>query len=48
MLRFKSFDAAQSTLVGIELMHMIRKRQLVLEEGDEGLTAAELFYSLAA
>jgi putative transposase len=48
MLGFKAFDAAQSTLVGIELMHMIRKRQLVVEEGDKGLTAAELFYSLAA
>jgi putative transposase len=48
MVGFKAFDAAQSTLVGIELMHMIRKRQLVVEEGDEGLTAAELFYSLAA
>jgi putative transposase len=48
MLGFKAFDAAQSTLVGIELMHMIKKRQLVVAEGDEGLTAAELFYSLAA
>ncbi len=48
MLGFKSFAAAQDTLVGIELMHMIKKRQLVIEEGDEGLTAAELFYSLAA
>jgi putative transposase len=48
MLGFKAFDAAQSTLVGIELMHMIKKRQLVVEEGDEGRTAAELFYSLAA
>ena len=28
MLGFKSFEAAQSTLVGIELMHMLRKRQL--------------------
>ena len=27
---------------------MIKKRQLVVEEGNEGLTAAELFYSLAA
>jgi transposase-like protein len=25
MLGFKSFDAAQSTLAGIELMHMLRK-----------------------
>jgi hypothetical protein len=29
-------------------MHMIKKKQMVLEAGDEGLTAAELFYSLAA
>jgi hypothetical protein len=29
-------------------MHMIKKRQLVVEEGDEGLTAAARFYSLAA
>jgi len=48
MLGFKAFDAAQSTLVSIELMHMIKKRQMVVEEGNEGLTAAELFYSLAA
>ena len=48
MLGFKSFEAAQNTLVGIELMHMIKKRQMVVEAGDEGLTAAELFYSLAA
>src|SRR6266702_2879959 len=48
MLGFKAFDAAQSTLVGIELMHMIKKRQLVVEEGNEGRTAAEHFYALAA
>jgi putative transposase len=48
MLGFKSFAAAQDTLVGIELMHMIKKKQMVGEAGDEGLTAAELFYSLAA
>src|SRR4029434_2143580 len=48
MLGFKSFDAAQDTLVGIELMHMIKKRQMVVEAGEEGLTAAKLFYSLAA
>jgi putative transposase len=47
MLGFKSFDAAQSTLAGIELMHMLRKGQL--EAAIEvGLTAAEQFYSLAA
>jgi putative transposase len=48
MLGFKAFAAAQDTLVGIELMHMIKKRQMVVQEGDEGLTAAEQFYSLAA
>jgi putative transposase len=47
MLGCKSFDAAQSTLAGIELMHMLRKGQL--EEGiEQGLTAAEQFSSLAA
>jgi len=48
MLGFKAFSAAQDTLVGVELMHMIRKKQMVVEAGEEGLTAAELFYSLAA
>jgi putative transposase len=48
MLGFKSFDAAQRTLAGIELMHMIQKRQMVVEAGDEGLTAADQFYALAA
>ena len=48
MLGFKSFTAAQDTLVGIELMHMIRKKQMVVEAGGEDLTAAEQFYSLAA
>ena len=48
MLGFKAFEAAQDTLVGIELMHMIKKRQMRMEAGDEGRTAAELFYSLAS
>jgi hypothetical protein len=48
MWGFKSFEAAQDTLVGIELMHMIKKRQLRVEAGEEALTAAEPFYSLAA
>ena len=48
MLGFKSFGAAQSTLVGIELMHMLKKGQMVVEAGAEGLTSAEPFYSLAA
>jgi len=29
-------------------MHMIKKRQLGVEEGNEGCTAAEQFYALAA
>jgi hypothetical protein len=44
----QSFDAAHDTLVGIELMHMLKKRQLVVAAGEESLTATELFYSLAA
>src|SRR5438105_10758753 len=48
MLGFKAFEAAQDTLAGIELMHMIKKKQLMIETEDEGLTTAELFYSLAA
>jgi putative transposase len=48
MLGFKSFDAAQDTVVGIELMHMLKKSQMVVEAGEESLIAAELFYSLAA
>jgi putative transposase len=48
MLGCKSFAAAQDTLVGIELMQMIKKRQRVVEEGEEGLTAAEQFYALAS
>ena len=35
-------------LAGVELMHMIKKRQRVVEVEDGGRTAAELFYSLAA
>jgi transposase-like protein len=48
MLGFKAFDAAQCTLAGVERMPMIKTRQMVVEAGDEGLTAAALFYSLAA
>ena len=48
MLGFKVFDAAEATLIGIELMHMIKKKQLLVEAGDEGLTAAEQFYALAS
>jgi putative transposase len=48
MLGFKAFEAAQGSLAGVEFMHMIKKRQLKVEAGDEGRTAAELFYALAA
>jgi putative transposase len=48
MLGFKAFDAAQGTLAGVELMHMLKKRQLVVTPGEKGLTAAEQFYALAA
>jgi putative transposase len=48
MLGFQSFDTAQDTLVGIDLRHMMKQRQMVVEAGEESLTAAALFYSLAA
>jgi transposase-like protein len=48
MLGFKSFEAAQSTLAGVELMHMIKKGQLVVEERERALIPAAQFYSLAA
>jgi putative transposase len=48
VLGFKSFEAAQDTLVGIELMHMLKKRQMFVEAREESFTATELFYSLAA
>ena len=47
MLGFKAFAAAQCTLAGVELMHMLRKGQL--EGGaEQGLTPAAQFSSLAA
>jgi putative transposase len=48
MLGFKAFDTAHNTLIGIELMHMIKKRQWVGKAEEEGLTAAEQFYALAS
>jgi transposase-like protein len=45
MLGFKAFDAAQSTLTGIELMHMLRKGQLTGGR-EQGRSAAEQFYAL--
>ncbi len=44
MLGFKNFHFAQKTIVGIELMKMIKKGQMA---GDD-LSPAEQFYSLAA
>jgi putative transposase len=46
MLNFKSFQAAKCVLAGIELMHMIRKGQLMLEGCNE-MSFAEPFYALA-
>ena len=46
MLNFKSFQAAKNVLAGIELMHMIRKGQLLLQWGVE-LSSAAQFYALA-
>jgi putative transposase len=40
MLGFKSSQAAQSTLAGIELMHMLRKGQLA-GGVEQGLSAAD-------
>jgi len=46
MLNFKSFQAARNVLAGIELMHMIRKGQLMIEVGNER-SFANQFYALA-
>ena len=46
MLNFKSFRAAKNVLAGIELMHMIRNGQFLLE-GCIKLSFAEQFYALA-
>ena len=47
MMGFKSFRAAYNVLAGIELMHMIRKGQMIVANGDE-LSFADQFYALAA
>ena len=46
MLNFKSFRAARNVLAGIELMHMIRKGQLMME-GCNKRSFADQFYALA-
>ena len=45
MLGFKSFQSAKNILAGIELMHMIRKGQMM--EGADKMSFAEQFYALA-
>jgi len=45
MLGFKSFDSAEATLAGYELINMLRKGQHI---GAEYMTKFEQFYSLAA
>ena len=45
MLGFKSFQSAKNALAGTELMHMIRKGQLMIEVGNE--IFANQFYALA-
>jgi putative transposase len=47
MLGFKSFWAARCTIAGIEVMHALRKGQLVTP-GNAAQTPAEQFYALAA
>jgi len=47
MLGLKSYRTARITLQGIELMHMIKKGQMVSVYG-QNLSAARQFYSLAA
>ena len=46
MVGFKSFRAARAILAGIELMHMIRKRQFAIP-GADGMKFANQFYALA-
>lgn len=46
MLNFKSFRSAKNVLAGIELMHMIRKGQIMMEVGNER-SFANQFYALA-
>jgi putative transposase len=46
MLSFKSFRAAANVLAGVELMHMIRKGQFVID-GAASMPFADQFYALA-
>ena len=47
MLGFNTFRSARITLQGIELMHMIKKGQMV-SANEQNLSAAEQFYALAS
>ncbi len=47
-LGFKACEAGQDTLVGIALMHRMKKKQRLVEAGAEGHTAAAQFHALAA
>ncbi|MEN9657621.1 MAG: hypothetical protein RL571_1086 [Pseudomonadota bacterium] len=46
MLNFKAFHSATNVLAGIELMHMIRKGQMI-SEAQSLLSFADQFYALA-
>ncbi|PUA17671.1 IS6 family transposase [Glaciimonas sp. PCH181] len=47
ILNFKSFQSAKNVLAGIELMHMIRKGQMIVAQ-ENPMSFAEQFYALAA
>jgi hypothetical protein len=48
MLGFKALETARHTLADIELMHMLKKGQIVVEKEEARLTPAEQVYALAA
>ena len=45
MLNFKTFQSAKCVLAGIELMHMIRKGQFMMQ-GCSEMSFADQFYAL--
>ncbi|VAW71093.1 hypothetical protein MNBD_GAMMA12-1249 [hydrothermal vent metagenome] len=47
MLGFKSFSAGQKILVGVELVHMIKKGQRRKMRGDV-LSSTDQFYALTS
>lgn len=47
MLNFQSFRSARNTPAGIELMHMIRKGQMIVAE-ENSMSFTQQFYTLAA